>query len=140
MKLILNKSERKKAGLLGAMPIFYMTAKVEPEGGELEAILHFKLQDCLVYKAEDNMGGVKQFVSDQAVANPLWRLLPKPPTLEVKGSQLLTGMTFEHETLLGLLFLEGEVKKAADSFFRIVDRAQSFMGEERLDLPLVRDS
>lgn len=137
MKLILNKSERKKAGLLGGTAIFYMTARVELEDGEAEAIYHFRLQDCLVYKAEDTMGGVKQFVSDNAVANPLWRLLPKPPTLEVKGSQLLTGMTFEHETLLGLLFLEGEVKKAADSFYKMVDRAQSFMGEEVIDLPLV---
>lgn len=136
MKLILNKTERQKMTLMGGVPVFNMTAKVQLEPGELEAIMHFRLRDCLVYKGDENMAGVKQFVSDNAANNPLWRLLPKPPIAQVTGGQLIDGITYEQDTLLGLIFLEGEVKKAADAFYRIVERAQTFMGEEALDLPL----
>lgn len=117
--------------------MFTLAAKVHASEQEREAIWHFRLERALFYKSESEDSGPKQYTGTDAAQSLATRLFFKEANLEITGMNLISGLTFENESLLHLLDLEERVKEAANLFSVVVARAMTFLGEEKIDLPMV---
>ena len=136
MQLILTKTEVKR-GLMGGTTMFTLAAKVLVSEQEREAFWHFRLQGAVFYKSEGAEHGPKQYIGADGPQSLAARFLLKQTNLEITGMNLISGLTFENESLLHLLDLEERVKEAANLFSVVVGRAIAFLGEEKIDLPMV---
>lgn len=136
MQLILTKSEVKR-GLMGGKTMFALSARIETDAKETEAIWHFRLGGAVFYKSDGDERGPRQYFGANDSQSLAVRFLSKQTNLEITGMNLTSGLTFENESLLHLLDLEERVKEAANLFSIVVGRAITFLGEEKIDLPMV---
>ena len=136
MQLVLTKTEAKR-GLMGGKTMFVLTAKVAINDEERKAIHHFRLEGAVFYKSEAEEHGPRQYIGADKALGLASRLLFKQSAISIDGLSLVNGLTLENESLLHLLDLEERVKQAASLFAIVTAKAITFLGEEKLDLPLV---
>jgi hypothetical protein len=107
--------------------IFILTVRADIPQDERDAIVKYKLGDCMLYQREPNpvepsMGGIAKATFKHMM------------NLTVKAKELVDGKTIECKDILEMLAVEEQLKQAGNTFSYMLHAAMNFGGEEVVEV------
>lgn len=124
MKVLLRRDQ--KSSMMGKVS-FTLDVRAELSEPEKASIKKYKLGEMMLYERDKISGGTGLL----GVAS---RFALKMMTVSVSVNDLANGKHIEVKDIVEMLAVEDQIKEAAQTFVFVLKAAQTFGGEEVLDL------
>ena len=127
MKVLLRRDQ--KAGMMGMGKIsFTLAVRAELSEAEKASIAKYKLGETMLYERSKLADGGSGLLGAAS------RLAFKMMNVSLSVNDLANGKQIEVKDIVEMLAVEDQIKEAAQTFVAVLKAAQTFGGEEVIDL------